>query len=75
MGEPDMGRYWSWDPTETWSLIVWFLYGICLHLRMNAGWTGKKIAWYIILSIFILVFSLFGVGYVYSGLHSNYLTS
>jgi len=69
------GRYWSWDPTETWSLIVWFLYGICLHLRMNAGWTGKKIAWYIILSIFILVFSLFGVGYVYSGLHSNYLTS
>ncbi len=69
------GRYWGWDPTETWSLIVWFVYGICLHLRMNAGWSGRKIAWYIILSIFILAFALFGVGYVYSGLHSNYLTS
>jgi len=68
-------RYWGWDPTETWSLIVWFIYGICLHLRMNAGWSGKKIAWYIIFSLFILVFSLFGVGYVYSGLHTDYLTS
>lgn len=69
------GRYWGWDPTETWSLIVWLIYGICLHLRMNAGWSGKKIAWYIIFSIFVLVFSLFGVGYVYSGLHTDYLTT
>ncbi|VVB56447.1 Cytochrome c biogenesis protein CcsA [uncultured archaeon] len=69
------GRYWGWDPTETWSLIVWSMYGICLHLRMNVGWSGKRIAWYIILSLFILVFALFGVGYVYSGLHTNYLTS
>ncbi len=69
------GRYWGWDPTETWSLITWFVYGICLHLRMNSGWTGKRIAWLIILSIFILAFSLFGIGYVYSGLHTDYLTS
>ena len=67
------GRYWGWDPTETWSLIVWFIYGICLHLRMNVGWSGRKIAWFIIFSIFILVFSLFGIGYVYSGLHTMYL--
>jgi len=67
------GRYWGWDPTETWSLITWFLYGICLHLRLNAGWSGKKIAWLIIVSIFIMAFSLFGVGYVYSGLHTSYL--
>ena len=69
------GRYWGWDPTETWSLITWFVYGICLHLRMNAGWTGKKVAWLIIFSIFVLAFSAFGVGYVYSGLHSDYLTT
>ena len=69
------GRYWGWDPTETWSLIVWFLYGICLHLRMNAGWSGKKIAWYILLSIFVLAFSAFGVGYAYNSLHADYLTS
>lgn len=69
------GRYWGWDPTETWSLIVWFMYGICLHLRMNSGWSGRRIAWYIILSLFVLVFSLFGIGYVYSGLHTDYMTS
>ncbi len=69
------GRYWGWDPTETWSLITWFTYAICLHLRMNAGWTGKRIAWLIIFSIFILAFSAFGVGYVYRGLHTDYLTS
>ncbi len=69
------GRYWGWDPTETWSLITWFTYAICLHLRMNAGWTGKRIAWLIIFSIFILAFSAFGVGYVYSGRHTDYLTS
>jgi cytochrome c-type biogenesis protein CcsB len=69
------GRYWGWDPTETWSLVTWFMYGICLHLRMNAGWSGRRIAWFIIFSIIILAFSLFGVGYVYSGLHTDYLTS
>ncbi len=69
------GRYWGWDPIETWSLVSWFTYAICLHLRMNAGWTGKRIAWYIIFSIFVLAFSAFGVGYVYSGLHTSYLTS
>ncbi len=69
------GRYWGWDPIETWSLIIWFVYAVCLHLRMNAGWSGKKIAWFIIFSIFVLAFSLFGVGYVYSGLHTSYLTS
>ncbi len=69
------GRYWGWDPIETWSLITWFIYGICLHLRMNAGWSGRSIAWFIIVSLFVLAFSLFGVGYVYSGLHTDYLTS
>ncbi len=69
------GRYWGWDPIETWSLISWFTYAICLHLRVNVGWTGKRIAWVIIFSIFVLAFSLFGVGYVYGGLHAGYLTS
>ena len=69
------GRYWGWDPTETWSLVTWFVYAICLHLRMNVGWSGRRIAWFIIFSIIVLAFSAFGVGYVYSGLHTNYLTS
>ncbi len=69
------GRYWGWDPIETWSLITWFMYGICLHLRMNAKWSGKRIAWVIIFSIFVMAFAFLGVGYVYSGLHANYLVS
>lgn len=69
------GRYWGWEPTETWSLVTWFMYGLCLHLRMNAGWSGKRIAWFIIFSIIVLAFSMFGIGYVYSGLHTDYLTS
>ncbi len=69
------GRYWGWDPVETWSLVSWFMYGLCLHLRMNAGWSGKRIAWFIIFSIIVLAFSVFGIGYVYRGLHTDYLTS
>lgn len=68
-------RYWGWDPIETWSLISWFMYAICLHMRVNAGWTGKRFAWFIIFSIFVLAFSLFGVGVVYTGLHTDYITA
>lgn len=69
------GRYWGWDPIESWSLVAWFMYAVCLHLRMFAGWSGRRIAWFIIFSIIILAFSLMGVGYVYQGLHTDYLTS
>jgi cytochrome c-type biogenesis protein CcsB len=68
-------RYWAWDPIETWSLISWFMYAICLHLRMNVGWSGRRFAWLIIFSIFVLAFSLFGVGVVYTGLHTDYITA
>jgi len=69
------GRYWGWDPIENWSLISWFMYAICLHMRVNVGWTGKRFAWFIIFSIFVLAFSLFGVGVVYTGLHTDYITA
>jgi ABC-type transport system involved in cytochrome c biogenesis permease subunit len=69
------GRYWGWDPIENWSLISWFMYAVCLHLRVNAGWTGKRFAWFIIFSIFVLAFSLFGVGVIYTGLHTDYITA
>jgi len=69
------GRYWGWDPTETWSLVSWLVHGIYLHLRLSVKWSGRRMAWFIIFSIFVLAFSAFGVGYVYSGLHTDYLTS
>ena len=36
------GRYWGWDPKETWALITWFIYAGLLHGRVTAGWRGRK---------------------------------
>jgi len=66
------GRYWGWDPVETWSLISWFLYGIYLHLRITYGWRGSKAAWYSIASLAVLLFAIFGVAAFYAGAHSAY---
>ena len=38
------GTYWSWDPKETWSLIVWLVYAVYLHARITRGWHGKRAA-------------------------------
>ncbi|MCK5542615.1 MAG: c-type cytochrome biogenesis protein CcsB [Desulfobacterales bacterium] len=64
------GKYWSWDPKETWSLITWIIYAILLHLRVSWGWYGKKIAWISILGFLAVMFTYFGVNYFLSGLHS-----
>ena len=43
--EAAWGRYWGWDPKETWSFITWILYAAYLHARVTAGWKGRKAAW------------------------------
>ncbi|MHB1404920.1 MAG: c-type cytochrome biogenesis protein CcsB [Desulfitobacteriaceae bacterium] len=67
------GRYWGWDPVETWSFISWLLYGIYLHLVRTYGWSGRRPAWLAILAVLILIFALFGIGLVYESLHSPYV--
>ncbi|MBW1990960.1 MAG: c-type cytochrome biogenesis protein CcsB [Deltaproteobacteria bacterium] len=74
------GRYWSWDPKETWSLITWFIYAGLLHARLVKGWAGlvkgwagKRIAWLAVLGFLAVLFTYFGVSFLLSGLHS-YLT-
>ncbi|MFA5516374.1 MAG: c-type cytochrome biogenesis protein CcsB [Desulfuromonadales bacterium] len=64
------GTYWSWDPKETWSLIVWFIYAAFLHARFTRGWVGKKAAWLSIIGFAATVFCYLGVNLVLSGLHS-----
>lgn len=66
------GRYWGWDPVETWSLISWLLYGLSLHLRFTFGWRGSKAAWYSVAALTVLLFSIFGVALFYAGAHSAY---
>lgn len=64
------GRYWSWDPKETWALIVWLNYAIWLHMRLVAGWRGKILAWWAIVGLLITAFAFVGVNMFLSGLHS-----
>ena len=63
------GRYWGWDPKETWSLITWFVYATLLHARLMRGWHGKRIALISIFGFAAVMFTYFGVNYL-PGLHS-----
>jgi len=64
------GTYWSWDPKETWSLIVWLIYAAYLHARITRGWRGKKAALLSILGFSATLFCYLGVNLILSGLHS-----
>ena len=64
------GTYWSWDPKETWSLIVWFVYAAFLHARITKGWVGKRAAWLSIIGFAATLFCYLGVNLLLSGLHS-----
>lgn len=64
------GRYWGWDPKETWSLITWILYAAYLHARTTTGWRGRRAAVISLVAYSTLLFNFFGVNIVFVGLHS-----
>lgn len=64
------GGYWSWDPKETWALIVWLNYAAWLHMRISKGWHGVLMAWWSVIGLFITLFAFLGVNMFLSGLHS-----
>jgi cytochrome c-type biogenesis protein CcsB len=64
------GRYWGWDPKETWSFITWVAYAGYLHARATAGWRGRKAAFISLIAFACLLFNFFGINYLVSGLHS-----
>jgi len=64
------GSYWSWDPKETWSLIVWLIYAAFLHARITRGWWGKRTAILSIIGFIATVFCYLGVNLLLPGLHS-----
>ncbi|WP_336031939.1 c-type cytochrome biogenesis protein CcsB [Geodermatophilus sp. FMUSA9-8] len=68
--ESAWGRFWGWDPKETWAFISWVLYAVYLHARTTAGWRGKPAAWINLLAFASLVFNLLFVNLVSTGLHS-----
>ncbi|MGY1753014.1 c-type cytochrome biogenesis protein CcsB [Blastococcus sp. SYSU D01042] len=68
--ESAWGRFWGWDPKETWSFIAWVVYAGYLHARTTAGWRGRPAAWVNVVGLVIMVFNLTFVNLVSSGLHS-----
>ena len=63
------GRYWSWDPKETASLITWLVYGAYLHARVLRGWQGDRSNLFLVLGFLATLFTFFG-NYFLGGLHS-----
>ena len=64
------GGYWSWDPKETWALIVWLNYAAWLHMRLMKGLRGTVAAWWALVGLAVTTFAFLGVNMFLSGLHS-----
>ncbi|MGW0658155.1 c-type cytochrome biogenesis protein CcsB [Streptodolium elevatio] len=64
------GRYWGWDPKETWSFITWVAYAAYLHARATGGWKGRNAAWLSLLAFACFLFNYYGVNMFINGLHS-----
>ena len=64
------GGYWSWDPKETWALIVWLNYAAWLHMRLVKGLRGTVSAWWALVGLVVTTFAFLGVNMFLSGLHS-----
>jgi len=63
------GSYWSWDPKETWAAITWLVYALYLHMRITAGWRGRRAAYFAIAGFVVVIFTFFGVTFLLHGLH------
>jgi cytochrome c-type biogenesis protein CcsB len=68
--ESAWGRFWGWDPKETWAFIAWVVYAAYLHARTTAGWRGRPAAWVNVVGLGVMVFNLLYVNMVSTGLHS-----
>jgi cytochrome c-type biogenesis protein CcsB len=64
------GRYWGWDPKETWALVTWVIYACYLHARSTAGWRGRRAAVVAIVGLASFWFNFIGINLLVSGLHS-----
>ncbi|HEV2778268.1 MAG TPA: c-type cytochrome biogenesis protein CcsB [Actinophytocola sp.] len=68
--EAAWGRFWGWDPKETCAFVAWVVYAAYLHSRATAGWRGSRAAAINTLGFAVMVFNLFFINLVISGLHS-----
>ncbi|MFM1965662.1 MAG: hypothetical protein RL134_1387 [Actinomycetota bacterium] len=64
------GRYWGWDPKETWAFITWVIYAGYLHARSTAGWRGRRAAYISLVGFVSFLINYFGVNIFVNSLHS-----
>lgn len=67
------GRYWSWDPIETWSLVVWLIYAVFLHVRFALRWRDQRLAWFAVAAMPVALFCLIGIPTVFNTIHAGYI--
>ena len=65
------GRYWGWDPIETWSLVVWIIYAVYLHVRFTLKWEGERLAWFAIIAMPLALFALVGIPLAFNTPHAG----
>ncbi len=66
------GRFWGWDPVETWSLITWLAFGAYLHARRFYRFKGRRAAWLLVICVFLAFWSLFGTSILTDSIHAVY---
>jgi cytochrome c-type biogenesis protein CcsB len=65
------GHFWSWEPKEFWSLVIWILYAGLLESRLTVGWRGRRVAALTIVLFTVLVGSFVGVNLIFPGKHGG----
>ncbi|MER7847150.1 c-type cytochrome biogenesis protein CcsB [Kitasatospora sp. NPDC096077] len=68
--EAAWGKYWEWDPKETWSFVTWVAYAAYLHARATAGWRGRKAAYVALVAFACMLFNYYGINIFVTGKHS-----
>lgn len=68
--EQAWGRYWGWDPKETWTFVIWVVYAAYLHARATSGWTTRKATWVAIAGFVCVILNYTVVNLLMTGLHS-----
>lgn len=69
-GQKAWGTYWSWDPKETWSFVIWVIYAAYLHARATSGWKRRVTAWIAVAGYVAILLNTTVVNMYFSGLHS-----
>jgi cytochrome c-type biogenesis protein CcsB len=68
--EQAWGRYWGWDPKETWTFVIWVVYAAYLHARATSSWSIRRATWVAIVGFVCVILNYTVVNLLMTGLHS-----